>query len=136
MGKAYAYRLIASASVIEKLSPIGDIPKPETESQARPLTKLPPEQQPATGTKVPLVHLHRRLYDLLLLASGLSTASGEIESRLRLNQIELVAGLHRVSPCFCPLALLHAVSGVLPAVPQLYALLESSSRRIDFKLQR
>ncbi len=39
----YANRLIASASVIENLVPIGTTPT--TESQARPLTKLEPEQQ-------------------------------------------------------------------------------------------
>jgi len=42
--RAHAYRLMGSAKVIETLSPIGDI-KPTTESQARPLAKLEPEQQ-------------------------------------------------------------------------------------------
>ena len=42
---AHAYRLIESAKTFDNLSPIGDIPKPETESQARPLTKLPPKEQ-------------------------------------------------------------------------------------------
>ncbi len=37
--KAYAFRLMAAASVVEDLPPIGD--KPTTEAQARPLTKLP-----------------------------------------------------------------------------------------------
>jgi hypothetical protein len=41
--KAYAHRLIASAKVIENVSPVGD--KPTTERQARPLTKLTPDQQ-------------------------------------------------------------------------------------------
>jgi hypothetical protein len=44
MGRQYAYRMIASAETIKYLSPIGDI-IPTTESQARPLTKLEPEQQ-------------------------------------------------------------------------------------------
>lgn len=44
-GKAYAHRMIASAQVITNLSPIGD--KPATESQARPLAKLPAADQPA-----------------------------------------------------------------------------------------
>jgi hypothetical protein len=43
MSKAYAHRMIASSEVVSNLSPIGDIP--QTESQARPLAKLPPEQQ-------------------------------------------------------------------------------------------
>jgi hypothetical protein len=42
MSKAYAHRMIASSEVVSNLSPIGDIP--QTESQARPLAKLPPEQ--------------------------------------------------------------------------------------------
>ena len=44
MKRAHAYRLIESAGVMDNLSPIGD--KPATESQARPLSKLPPEKQP------------------------------------------------------------------------------------------
>ena len=44
MERAHAYRLIDSAKVVANLSPIGDIPR--TESQARPLTSLPPEAQP------------------------------------------------------------------------------------------
>jgi hypothetical protein len=42
--KSQAYRLIDAASVAARLSPIGEVP--QTESQARPLTKLPAEQQP------------------------------------------------------------------------------------------
>lgn len=45
MERAHAYRLIDSAKVVNALSPIGDI-LPATESQARPLTALPPEVQP------------------------------------------------------------------------------------------
>lgn len=45
MSKAFAFRQIAAAKTTRNLSPIGDI-KPQTESQARPLTKLPAEQQP------------------------------------------------------------------------------------------
>ena len=42
-------RLISAAKVTENLGPIG--PKPETESQARPLAKLPAAEQPAAWTK-------------------------------------------------------------------------------------
>ena len=42
--RAHAYRLIESAKVIETVSPIGD-KIPRTESQARPLTRLSPDQQ-------------------------------------------------------------------------------------------
>ncbi len=44
MGKAYSHRLIAAAEVVSILSPIGDT-IPQTESQARPLTRLEPEVQ-------------------------------------------------------------------------------------------
>jgi phage N-6-adenine-methyltransferase len=44
MQRAHAYRLMDAATVASNLSPIGDIPA--TESQARPLTQLPPEVQP------------------------------------------------------------------------------------------
>ncbi len=42
--RAHAYRFIDAAETIKNLSPIGDI-LPATESQARPLSQLPPEQQ-------------------------------------------------------------------------------------------
>ena len=42
--RSYAYRLIESANVIDVVSPIGDI-KPTTESQTRPLVRLPADQQ-------------------------------------------------------------------------------------------
>lgn len=42
--RAHAYRLIEAATTVNILSPIGDI-LPQTESQARPLTQLEPEQQ-------------------------------------------------------------------------------------------
>lgn len=42
--RAHAYRLINSATVMNTVSPIGDT-KPATESQCRPLSKLPPAQQ-------------------------------------------------------------------------------------------
>jgi hypothetical protein len=45
MSRPHAYRLIDGAKVVGALSPIGD--KPATESQARPLTSLPPEEQAA-----------------------------------------------------------------------------------------
>ena len=41
--RAHAYRLIDASKVVENLSPIGDIPK--TESQCRELGKLPDEEQ-------------------------------------------------------------------------------------------
>ena len=44
MQRAYAYRLIGAAEVVSNLSPIGDI-LPATETQARPLTSLPADQQ-------------------------------------------------------------------------------------------
>jgi hypothetical protein len=44
MKKSHAYRLIESISIINTLSPIGDM-TPITESQCRPLAKLEPEQQ-------------------------------------------------------------------------------------------
>lgn len=44
MKKAHAYRMIEAASVQENLSPIGD-KLPISESQARPLTRLEPNQQ-------------------------------------------------------------------------------------------
>lgn len=43
MKRAHAYRLIESSAVVGNLSPIGDIPA--TESQARPLAALPPEER-------------------------------------------------------------------------------------------
>lgn len=43
MSDIHARRLVNAASVVETI-PIG-MPKPATESQARPLTKLPPEEQ-------------------------------------------------------------------------------------------
>ncbi len=39
MGRSHAYRLIEAASVIDNLSPIGEV-LPKNEAQARPLTKL------------------------------------------------------------------------------------------------
>lgn len=50
MSKAFAFRQIAAAKVAQNLSPIGDT-IPKTESQARPLTKLPPEKQPEAWEK-------------------------------------------------------------------------------------
>lgn len=44
MSKRHADRLVGSAAVAANLGPIG--PVPTTESQARPLTKLPPAEQP------------------------------------------------------------------------------------------
>lgn len=49
--RAHAYRLIDSSDVFANLSPIGDI-IPATESQARPLAKLQPEQQRQVWEKV------------------------------------------------------------------------------------
>jgi hypothetical protein len=44
MTNRHANRLIESAAVVANVGPIG--PKPETESQARPLAKLEPNEQP------------------------------------------------------------------------------------------
>lgn len=44
MAKRYANRLIAASETISNLGPIGPV-FPQTETQARPLTSLPPEQQ-------------------------------------------------------------------------------------------
>lgn len=53
MQRAHAYRLISAFEVLQDLSPVGDIPLPQTERQARPLAKLPPElRQPAWETAV------------------------------------------------------------------------------------
>lgn len=51
MQRANAYRLVDAAEVISNLSPIGDI-LPQTESQARPLTKIEPELQPIIWKEV------------------------------------------------------------------------------------
>jgi DNA repair photolyase len=45
MARAYAYRLISQASVVTDLSPIGNIPKPQNEAQARELAKAPKERR-------------------------------------------------------------------------------------------
>lgn len=45
MGHSHAYRLIDAAQVVKNVSPIGDAPK--NEAQARPLTQLPPDEQPS-----------------------------------------------------------------------------------------
>jgi len=46
---------IDSVDVVKNLSPIGDIPA--TERQARPLTKLPPAEQPMAKKKLPPLFL-------------------------------------------------------------------------------
>lgn len=56
MSKQHAFRLIDFVEVknnvkVHEKSPIGDSPVPTHESQARPLTKLPAEQQPAAWSK-------------------------------------------------------------------------------------
>ena len=64
MQRAYPYRLIDAAMVIDNLSPIGDI-LPTTESQCRPLARLKPDIQrqawneavEASGGKVPTAKL-------------------------------------------------------------------------------
>lgn len=49
MSRAHAYRTIAASEVVGVLSPRGD--KPTSEKQVRPLTKLPPEDQPKAWEK-------------------------------------------------------------------------------------
>lgn len=44
--RAHAYRLMTGAETAARLSPIGDIPQPTAETQVRPLTRLPAEDQP------------------------------------------------------------------------------------------
>lgn len=43
MSRFYAHRMIEAAEVVENLLPIGN--KPQSESQIRPLSQLPPQQQ-------------------------------------------------------------------------------------------
>lgn len=45
MKRAHAYRMMEASEVIEDLSPIGDIPLPANEAQARELAALPREQR-------------------------------------------------------------------------------------------
>jgi ParB family chromosome partitioning protein len=93
MKRAHAYRLIDSATVIDNLSPIGDIPK--TESQARELSSFEPEIQkavwqvalktaPVNGDGKPAVtaaHI-KSVADVLtdlVATGGLDDGSGEIK---------------------------------------------------------
>lgn len=50
LSRAYAYRLVGAADVLDNLSPMGDI-LPENERQIRPLTRLEPEQQREAWSK-------------------------------------------------------------------------------------
>ena len=50
MNRRYANRIIEAAGVVESLGPIG--PKPQTESQTRPLTRLEPEVQQGVWKEV------------------------------------------------------------------------------------
>lgn len=50
MMRAHAYRMIDAASVVDNLSPMGDI-LPTSERQARPLTRLSAEQQAEAWTR-------------------------------------------------------------------------------------
>jgi len=50
-----AYQFIDSAKVIENVRNCAQIP--QTESQARPLTKLPPSEQPMAKKKLPPLFL-------------------------------------------------------------------------------
>ena len=54
MGRNYANRQIAAAQVIENLVPIGTI-LPATESQARPLTKLPAKSTSTSTSSISAV---------------------------------------------------------------------------------
>ena len=49
LSRQHAYRLIDAAQVVETVSPIGDIPPPQNEAQARELAKLATEQEQATA---------------------------------------------------------------------------------------
>lgn len=69
-GKAYGYRLIGAADVVEKLknskSPIGDNLMPKTESQVRELIKLPDDQR-ITALKLAAKHAGKRPLNALLI---------------------------------------------------------------------
>lgn len=44
-GRQYAYRIINAFKVVEELSPMGDMPLPQAERQARPLTQIPADKR-------------------------------------------------------------------------------------------
>lgn len=46
MSRIHAHRLVESAGVVGRLLPVGNNPLPTAETHVRPLTKLPPDQQP------------------------------------------------------------------------------------------
>lgn len=51
LSRPYAYQLIEASQVVERVSAMADI-VPVNEAQARPLAKLPPEQQPEVWREV------------------------------------------------------------------------------------
>ena len=79
MSRIHAHRMIASAGVVTNLLPIGNTPPPASEAQARPLTVLPPEEQPAIwqaavetapGGKVTAAHVAEVVRDYQQRQSG------------------------------------------------------------------
>lgn len=81
--RAHAYRMIDAASVISNLSPIGDIP--QTESQARPLASLTPEQQrevwqtavdTAPNGKMTAAHVEATVKEIMSQTPGVMSSGG------------------------------------------------------------
>ncbi len=81
MQGAYAYRLIA-AVVVNNLSPIGNIPK--TETQARSLTQLPPEQQQAAWAEAVAFEVVDNVGPMgpILLISGIADSLTSLKTTL------------------------------------------------------
>jgi N6-adenosine-specific RNA methylase IME4 len=82
MERAHAYRLIDASEVAQNLSPIGDI-QPSSESQARPLTGLKPEQQREVWLKAVSTAPAGRI-----TAAHVETIKNEILSKSRAIQNE------------------------------------------------
>jgi len=82
----YAERLIASVKVIENMRPIGRIP--ETETQARPLARLPADQQliawqkaveTAPDGKITAAHVYK-------IVKGMTMADAEVKEKKALRK--------------------------------------------------
>lgn len=69
MSKPYATQLIGAAKVMENFKLVAIATKPQTESQTRPLTKLPAYQQPKAWAK------------------AVEAADGKVSLAIELNQI-------------------------------------------------
>lgn len=89
MQRAYPYRLIDAAMVVDNLSPIGD-KLPTTESQCRPLARLEPDIQrqawneavEASGGKVPTAStvkdIVQRLFERSITPPAISFQEGDV----------------------------------------------------------